>query len=211
MTAERRLTGMAAKTDELFGGARVMAILRGLGPERTVQLAHRAWDLGLVCVEVPVQSETDAETLRATAREGAARGMIVGAGTVIDPAQVPHLAELGAGFTVSPGLDPDVVAASHDAGLPSLPGVGSATDVQRAVRLGLTWVKAFPASVLGTGWFRAMHGPFPQVSFVATGGMDAGNAAAYLDAGARMIAVGSALADPDQLPALAELAGVPAR
>ena len=71
--------------------------------------------------------------------------------------------------------------------------------------LGLTWLKAFPASLLGTGWFRAMAGPFPGARFVATGGMDATNARAFLDAGVRAVAVGSALEDPAQLQALAKL------
>ncbi|MET7611856.1 thiamine phosphate synthase, partial [Streptomyces seoulensis] len=85
------------------------------------------------------------------------------------------------------------------------PGVATATDVQAARALGLDWLKAFPASVLGPDWFRAMRGPFPEVPFVATGGIDASNAAAYLAAGAKVVAVGSALDDPTQLRSLADL------
>lgn len=203
----------ADDAEAMFARSPVMAILRGFGPDRTVELAIRAWDLGLTCVEVPVQNDADAEALRATVQAGAARGMPVGAGTVVDPDQVREVAELGAGFIVSPGFDPDVVRASLDAGLPALPGVATATDVQLAARFGLTWLKAFPASVLSPAWFAAMRGPFPQVRFCATGGIDATNAASFLDAGARMVAVGSALADDTQLPALAALvgAGRPAR
>ncbi|WP_235432044.1 thiamine phosphate synthase [Nocardiopsis sp. RV163] len=62
-----------------------------------------------------------------------------------------------------------------------------------------------PATSLGSAWLRAVQGPFPDVRIVATGGMDARNAREYLDAGARMVAVGSALADPEQIPLLAEL------
>ncbi|OMH28487.1 hypothetical protein BKD30_01525 [Tersicoccus phoenicis] len=77
--------------------------------------------------------------------------------------------------------------------------------MQLALKEGLTWVKVFPASLLGVGWFDAMRGPFPQATFVATGGMDAATAPGFLGAGVRVVAVGSALADPDQLPALAQL------
>jgi 2-dehydro-3-deoxyphosphogluconate aldolase/(4S)-4-hydroxy-2-oxoglutarate aldolase len=66
-------------------------------------------------------------------------------------------------------------------------------------------VKAFPAQWLGTEWFRHIRGPFPQVRFVATGGMDAGNAGGFLDAGVRVVAVGSALEDETQLERLAAL------
>ena len=74
-----------------------------------------------------------------------------------------------------------------------------APEVQQAVALGLTWLKAFPAQWLGADWFRHIRGPFPQVRFIATGGMDAGNAGAFLDA------VGSALEDESQLEQLAAL------
>jgi 2-keto-3-deoxy-6-phosphogluconate aldolase len=87
--------------------------------------------------------------------------------------------------------------------MPSLPGVSTATEVQLAMKEGLTWLKAFPASLLGTAWFGAMRGPFPRATFVATGGMDASTSPSFLSAGVRVVAVGSALEDPQQLPALA--------
>jgi len=190
---------------ELFGAAPLMAILRGMGVERTLATATRAWDLGITAVEVPVQTPTDVEALRVLAEAARERGLVVGAGTVVSLEHVKQAADAGASFTVSPGLDIEVVRASHDAGMPALPGVSTATEVQLAMREGLTWLKAFPASLLGTGWFSAMRGPFPQATFVATGGMDSGNAREYLDAGVRVVAVGSALEDETQLPALAKL------
>ncbi len=75
--------------------------------------------------------------------------------------------------------------------------------MQLAVSLGLTWVKAFPATWLGSGWFRHIRGPFPQVHFVATGGLDASNVEEFLAAGVRVAAVGSALEDASQLDRLA--------
>jgi len=85
------------------------------------------------------------------------RAAPVGAGTVPGPAQVTDARDAGAAFTVSPGFDPGVVDASRAAGLPSLPGVATATDIQRALRHGLRRVKDFPASALGEGWFAAMR------------------------------------------------------
>ncbi|MEU6394124.1 bifunctional 4-hydroxy-2-oxoglutarate aldolase/2-dehydro-3-deoxy-phosphogluconate aldolase [Streptomyces sp. NPDC046939] len=191
--------------DDLFGRVPVMAILRGLSPDRSVELAVRAWDLGIECVEVPVQDEAAGRALAAVVAAGRERGKAVGAGTVTSVERLERAVGAGAAFTVAPGLDAEVARASVAAGLPHLPGVATATDVQAARALGLTWLKAFPASVLGVEWFRAMRGPFPEVPFVATGGLDAGNASAYLDAGARVVAVGSALEDPDQLERLAAL------
>lgn len=193
--------------DEIFRDVPLMAILRGMGVERTLATATRAWDLGITAVEVPVQTPTDVEALRVLAEAARERGLTVGAGTVVTLDHVRQAAEAGAAFTVSPGFDVDVVRASHEAGLPALPGVATATEVQRALDEGLTWLKAFPASLLGTAWFPAMRGPFPQARFVATGGMDSTNARSYLDAGVRVVAVGSALEDEAQLPALAQLLG----
>lgn len=191
--------------DEIFGEVPLMAILRGLGPERSLAVATTAWDLGIGVVEVPVQTPTDVEALSVVAEAARARNLLVGAGTVVTPEHIRQARQAGAAFTVSPGLDLDIVRASAEAGLPPLPGVATPTEVQLALREGLTWLKAFPASVLGTGWFGAMRGPFPQAKFVATGGMDASTAGRFFAAGVRVVAVGSALEDETQLPALAAL------
>ncbi|MGC4847070.1 bifunctional 4-hydroxy-2-oxoglutarate aldolase/2-dehydro-3-deoxy-phosphogluconate aldolase [Micromonospora sp. DT15] len=191
--------------DHIFGGARVMAILRGLPVAETVRLAERAWDLGIDVVEVPVATADAVPALRAAVEAGAERDRIVGAGTVLDVDQVAAAADAGARFTVAPGLDLAVVDAAAARGLPHLPGVATPTEAQQALRHGLTWLKAFPAIALGPAWFKAVAGPLPQLRFVATGGLDASNADAFLQAGVRVVAVGSALSDPTQLDALAKL------
>ncbi|ANY10498.1 2-dehydro-3-deoxyphosphogluconate aldolase [Pseudonocardia sp. HH130630-07] len=184
-----------------------MAILRNLPVADTLRLARTAWDLGIELVEVPVQSPSAFAALEAVVAEGRERGLPVGAGTVVHPDQLERCARLGVRFTVAPGLDPAIVTGCAERGIAHLPGVATASEIQRAVALGCTWVKAFPADALGLRWFRGMTGgPFPDVSFVATGGMDATTAPEYLGAGASVVAVGSALADPDQLGRLAELA-----
>ena len=191
--------------DTAFAGAPLMAILRGMGVQRSLDLARTAWDLGIDAVEVPLQTATDREALAEVFAAGRERGKQVGAGTVLDAATVEAAAEAGAAFTVSPGLDLEVVRASEESGLASLPGVATATEVQRAHTAGLRWAKAFPASLLGTGWFPAMAGPFPQMRFVATGGMNARNAADFLAAGVRVVAVSSALEDQAEIARLAEV------
>jgi 2-dehydro-3-deoxyphosphogluconate aldolase/(4S)-4-hydroxy-2-oxoglutarate aldolase len=190
---------------EHLGSSRVMAILRGYGPSRTTVLCQRAWDLGIGLVEVPVQSADDLVALRRAVALGRERGRLVGAGTVTSVALVEQVVEAGAAFTVAPGLDEQVVEASRKAGLPHLPGVGTATELHHALRLGLTWQKAFPAAALGTAWVSAMRGPFPQARLVATGGIDVDNARDFLAAGAAAVSLGSAFADadPEQVRALA--------
>jgi Entner-Doudoroff aldolase len=183
----------------------VMAIFRGLDVERSVELAITAWDLGIDVVEVPIQSDTDLEALATIAALARERGKVAGSGTVLHADHVRQSVEAGAMFTVSPSLNLDVVRASLDAGLPALPGVATPTEVAAATAFGLTWLKAFPAISLGPAWFRTVRGPFPAVCFVATGGLDAANADAFLAAGVSVVGVGSALQDSAQIARLAEL------
>lgn len=192
---------------DLFAGQQVMAILRGMSERATVELANRAWDLGIGLVEVPIPSPDAVPALRAAVEAGRRRGRVVGAGTVTTPARVAAAVEAGAAFTVAPGFDGEVLAASLAAGLPHLPGVATPGEIQQALRHGVTWLKAFPAAQLGVGWFAAMRGPFPEANLVATGGVSAHDAADYLTAGARAVAVGSALADEAQWEKLAGMAG----
>lgn len=175
----------------------LLAILRGFEPGETVRLCRAAWAAGAALVEVPIQDPAAEASLAAAVTAASADGHVVGAGTVSTLARLERARELGAAFTVAPGLDPEVALASRAAGLPHLPGVATATEVQTALALGFDWLKAFPAAQLGPGWIRAMHGPFPEARFVATGGIDRGNAADFLAAGARLLAVGQAITTLD--------------
>jgi 2-dehydro-3-deoxyphosphogluconate aldolase/(4S)-4-hydroxy-2-oxoglutarate aldolase len=196
--------------DELLAGRVLVVILRGLPPDRTVALAETVWDSGAGIVEVPVQDQAGLTALEMTVQAGSRRGEPVGAGTVLTPEQVDLSHEAGAAFTVAPGFGAGVLDASRAAGMPHLPGVATATELQQALAAGCDWVKAFPASALGTVWFREMRGPFPGVKFVATGGITAQTAPGFLAAGARAVAAGSAAAKPGGLGALLAAVGAPA-
>ena len=196
---------MSTDITTLFRGQPVMAILRNMSPERSVELATKAWDLGIDLVEVPIQSADALPSLEAVVRAGAQRGKPVGSGTVVTEEQIRQSVDIGVAFTVAPGLDAEIVKLSQTLGLPHLPGVATPSDIQAAMRLGCSVLKAFPASILGPEWFKAMLAPFPAVSFVATGGIDAANATAFLDGGAATVSLGSALADDRQLDQLAEI------
>jgi 2-dehydro-3-deoxyphosphogluconate aldolase/(4S)-4-hydroxy-2-oxoglutarate aldolase len=194
--------------EELIGRQKIVVILRGQAPERALELAETLWRSGAGIVEVPVQNETGFAALKAVAEAGRQSGHLVGAGTVLTADQVEGARAAGAAFTVAPGFSAEVVAASHAAGMPHLPGIATPTELQWALEAGCTWVKAFPASALGPAWFREMRGPFPGVNFVATGGITAETAADFLAAGVRALGVGSAATKPGGLAALlAALAG----
>jgi 2-dehydro-3-deoxyphosphogluconate aldolase/(4S)-4-hydroxy-2-oxoglutarate aldolase len=199
------MNGTTEYFDRLLGEQPVMAILRGLSPARTVAMCERAWQSGIGVVEVPIQDRSGVAAF-AAAREAADRaGRPLGVGSVVEPSQVATARDGGADFAVSPGFDREIVLECLRAGLPVLPGVATASEIQAAGLLGLRWLKAFPAAQLTPSWIAAQLGPFPQVRFVATGGIDGTNAQEFLDAGARVVAVGGALADPEQLVVLGGL------
>jgi 2-dehydro-3-deoxyphosphogluconate aldolase / (4S)-4-hydroxy-2-oxoglutarate aldolase len=192
-----------------FAATRVMVIMRGYGEAGSLELAGHAWAAGVRVVEIPIQGPEDVRALAAVAAAASERGLRVGAGTVLTPEQVELARRAGAAYTVSPGVDEAVIQASLAAGLPTLPGVATASDIQRCLAFGLRWLKMFPAAQLGADWIRAMRGPFPDAAFVATGGVSVHNAQSFLDAGAAAVSLGSALADPAQRAALSRLAGAP--
>lgn len=182
---------------DAFAGAPVMAVLRGLSPVETVRLASVAWDLGCCHVEVPIERPESVASLRAAIEEWRARDKVVGAGTILNQDQVLLARDMGAAYLVAPGLDLTLISYATTLGLPFLPGVATASEIMWATSSGLTWLKGFPASLMGPDWFKAMRGPFPAVRFVATGGISGRNAATFLDAGVDVVGVGAALGDPE--------------
>ncbi|WP_227000562.1 bifunctional 4-hydroxy-2-oxoglutarate aldolase/2-dehydro-3-deoxy-phosphogluconate aldolase [Protaetiibacter intestinalis] len=145
------------------------------GPDLAAALAAG----GIGCAEITLRTPAG---IPAIARISAADpGFLVGAGTVLEPRQVDEVADAGARFVVSPGLDPEIVERALARGLEVLPGVATASEVQRALRLGLDRVKFFPAEVLGgRAAIEALSGPFPGMRFLPSGGVTAANAADYL-------------------------------
>jgi 2-dehydro-3-deoxyphosphogluconate aldolase/(4S)-4-hydroxy-2-oxoglutarate aldolase len=121
---------------------------------------------------------------------------LTGAGTVLDKSQARRAIEAGARFIVSPGWDKGVVKAAQAAGLPVVPGVATASEVQRARNRGLRVLKLFPAGVAGgVPMLKALAGVYQDVGFVPTGGVSASNLADYL-AVPNVVAVGGSWLTP---------------
>jgi len=177
----------------------VLAVLRGLSLTESVRLSERAWDAGVQHVEIPIQTTDAVPVLQAVAEAAAERGLVVGAGTVTTLEQLDAAERVGVAFTVSPGFSPEIVAESVRRGIPHLPGVATATEILQARVLGLRWVKVFPASILGPNWAKSMKGPYPDMNFIATGGVTALNAPDFLSSGVSVVGLSSSFADDAQL------------
>jgi len=160
---------------------------------------------GLPCAEVTLRTETALESLRILAEDP---NLLVGAGTVLRPAQVEAALQAGARYIVSPGFSALVVSECQRAGVPVLPGVATATEIQVALEAGLEAVKFFPAEASGgLAALKALAAPFQGVRFVPTGGIGADGLAAYL-AQPSVLAVGGSWLVPADLLAAQDFARI---
>ena len=172
---------------------RLIAVLRRIEPrERLVALVDELVADGIRILEITFDGEDAAADLAAV-RAHLGSAALVGAGTIRTTEQLRAAVDAGAAFGVSPVLDREVLGAALDAGLPFVPGAYSPTEIDAAWRAGATFVKLFPASSLGPSHLRELRGPLPEIETVVTGGIDATNAAAFLDAGAAAVGIGSAI------------------
>ncbi len=146
--------------------------------EDAVPLAEALVRGGLPAIEVTLR--TDA-ALAAIERIADVEGAVVGAGTVTTPAQVEDALAAGARFLVSPGTTPALLDALQASGVPFLPGTATPSDVVALLERGITHAKLFPAEVVGgIAALKAFAGPFGQMRFCPTGGINADNAPDYL-------------------------------
>ncbi|RAZ30250.1 bifunctional 4-hydroxy-2-oxoglutarate aldolase/2-dehydro-3-deoxy-phosphogluconate aldolase [Microbacterium sp. SMR1] len=133
---------------------------------------------GLPVAEITFRTPAAPAAIEAIAERG---DVLVGAGTVVSPAQVDTAVAAGARFLVSPGFHPAVADRAADLGVPLIPGAVSASEIMGALAAGITTVKFFPAETSGgLPALRALAGPFGDLRFVPTGGIDATNLDAYL-------------------------------
>ena len=123
------------------------------------------------------------------------KGVILGAGTILD-AETARLAILaGAQFIVGPVFRPEVIAMCHRYDIAAMPGCFTPTEILSAWEAGADVVKVFPATALGPGFLKDVRGPLPQVKLMPTGGVSLDNAGDWIAAGAVAVGVGTALLD----------------
>jgi 2-dehydro-3-deoxyphosphogluconate aldolase / (4S)-4-hydroxy-2-oxoglutarate aldolase len=147
--------------------------------EDAVPMAEALVAGGIPAIEMTLRTEAGLAAIEEIAKK--VRGAIVGAGTITKPAEVTAAMNAGARFGVSPALFPDVIKAAAAAGLPYMPGVMTATEAMQAAALGCRILKLFPAEPAGgIKLLKALAGPFPDLLFCPTGGINPAQAADYL-------------------------------
>ena len=148
--------------------------------EDALPLAKALCAGGLPCAEVTFRTDAAAEAIKIMTEHFP--NMCVGAGTVLNAAQVDAAVAAGAKFIVSPGLNPRTVKYCQEKGVPITPGTSSPSDIEQAIELGLEVVKFFPAEQSGgLAKIKAMAAPYVNMKFMPTGGINAKNLTSYLD------------------------------
>lgn len=197
---DRGSAGPGAALLDVLAADRMLCIVRAPRVPDPAGLAAALAGAGIRAVEFTFTIENVLPALEAAA---AVPGAWVGAGTVLTTAQARDAIAAGARYLITPDVRPEIAAVGAAAGVPVLLGAFTPTEVAQAAAAGACAVKIFPARLGGPNHLRDLHGPFPDLRLVATGGVDAGNARSYLDAGALAVAAGSQVVPPDLVLAAA--------
>lgn len=178
----------------------VVPLIQAEDPSIAVRTAKALKEGGLTTLEVVLRTDAAMSCMEAITKEVA--GVVVGAGTVLTPAQASEAADRGAQFIVSPGLNTDVVEMSKSRGLDIYPGCMTASEVQLAWNLELRTVKFFPAGLAGgVPMLKAFSSVFRQMSFMPTGGVSASNLKSFLEVPAVVACGGSWLTPQHEIDA----------
>ena len=178
--------------------------------EQAVPLCRALLAGGLDVIELTLRSAAGMDGVRSVCAE--VPEMLVGVGTILTPEQAREVKEAGAAFGVAPGLNPRVVRAAQEVGLPFAPGICTPTDLEAAIELGCRCVKFFPADAMGGLTFlRGMAAPYKHlgIEYFPLGGLNAGNMLEYLKE-PNVPAIGGSWIVKNELVAKADWAGITA-
>jgi len=183
-------------TQTIEGRLPLVAILRGLEPERAVAVGEVLVAAGFEIIEVPLNSPEPLASIAALVVTLDGRALI-GAGTVLAEAEVDALADIGAKLVVSPNCNPAVIRRTLAHGMVSLPGTFTPTEMFAAIDADASGLKLFPAEMASPAVVKAVRAVLPpQVPLLAVGGIGPHNMADYLAAGAAGFGIGGSLFRP---------------
>lgn len=205
---------MLEQTIKALETHKIVVILRGVDKEKLISLCEAMYKGGIRLVECTydargVISDAEiAENIGMLAAHFVGR-MEIGAGTVLREEQVRLTAAVGGTFIISPDTNEEVIRATKAAGLVSIPGALTPTEIAQAHRAGADFVKVFPVDLYGPKYIKTLSAPLSHVRMLAVNGITAQNMEEYLAAGACGVGVGSGIADK-KLIAAGDFAGITA-
>lgn len=187
---------MTASAEKYFAESRLIAILRGLRPEEAIPLGTEIIGAGWRCLEVPLNSPEPFDSIAQLAKTFG-DGALIGAGTVLTAEDVEKTAKAGGRLIVAPNTDAEVVKAAMKLDMVVMPGVYTATEAFAAYKLGVRYLKLFPADSLGPSYVRALKSVLPKdAKVIPTGGVSVETIADFHAAGCHAFGIGSQLFKP---------------
>lgn len=184
---------------ETLRADRVLSVVRAGTIPDAAELCHALSAGGIRTVELTFTTPGVLDLLRSAADAVAQSDLVVGVGTVLTADQARAAIDAGASFLVTPAVRPEVAEVAVAAGVPAFLGALTPTEVAMAVDLGSAAVKIFPAGRFGPKYLSDLHGPYPDVELLPSGGITAENARAYLDAGALAVCAGTGVVPPGRV------------
>jgi len=173
----------------------LVAILRGLTPARAPEVGAALVGAGFRTIEVPLNSPDPFDTIELLAH--AHENCVVGAGTVLTPAEVERVRNAGGRIIVAPNCEPAVIRRALELGMRVFPGIATATEAFTAIAAGATELKLFPAATYGSRHLKALKSVLPKhVRVFPVGGIGAQDIAEWLASGADGFGFGSELFTP---------------
>jgi 2-dehydro-3-deoxyphosphogluconate aldolase/(4S)-4-hydroxy-2-oxoglutarate aldolase len=164
---------------EKLQASRVLPVVTARDVDSTVRLAHALQRGGMAAIEITLRTPAAMEAIVAVKQE--VPGLLVAAGTVNTPAELEQVVAAGVELALSPGATSALLRAAADAPLDFVPGVASASEVMNAQEHGFSICKLFPATTLGgEAMLNSLGGPFPEVLFCPTGGLNPSNYRQFL-------------------------------
>jgi 2-dehydro-3-deoxyphosphogluconate aldolase/(4S)-4-hydroxy-2-oxoglutarate aldolase len=176
----------------------IIPAVRLHSPEDAIFAAEAVASGGIPIVEVTITVPCALDVIRHLALDRL--DVIQGAGTVLDLSWARKCVDAGALFLTSPGFDVKIVEFAANEKILVIPGALTPTDIINAAKAGADFVKIFPcAQVGGPGYIKALKSPFPEVPFIAAGGVNQQNASEYILAGAAALGIGRDLIHEDAI------------
>ncbi|MDX9783691.1 MAG: bifunctional 4-hydroxy-2-oxoglutarate aldolase/2-dehydro-3-deoxy-phosphogluconate aldolase [Spirochaetia bacterium] len=157
----------------------IVPVIKLENPKDSLLLGKALVEGGLLAAEVTFRTKSAAESIALLKKEFP--DLATGAGTVLTIEQAEAAIAAGASYIVTPGFNPRIVDFCLSKGMPVMPGINSPSQVEQGLERGLKLLKFFPAEASGgVKMLKALHGPYADVAFVPTGGIDASNVESYL-------------------------------
>jgi 2-dehydro-3-deoxyphosphogalactonate aldolase len=171
----------------------LVAIIRGVTPPEVDEIGRAIFDAGIRIIEVPLNSPEPLKSIERLAN-GLGDEALIGAGTVLSPAQVGEVKAAGGRLIVSPSTDAEVIRATAEAGMVSSPGYFTPSEAFTALKAGATALKLFPAEAASPTVLKAQRAVLPkEVPLLVVGGVTPETMRPWLEAGANGFGLGSGL------------------